>query len=77
MNIQLAYDQRGIPNFYIRPCLLNKDNYPNLISALHEPNFAGIPIGPSIAQLAGTPFWKGDDLRIERKESGVYFSTKL
>lgn len=25
-NIQLAYDQRGIPNFYIRPCLLNIDN---------------------------------------------------
>lgn len=76
-NIQLAYDQRGIPNFYIRPDLLNKDNYPNLISALYEPNLAFIPIGSAIAQLAGTPFWKGDDLRIVRKESGFYFSTEL
>lgn len=48
---------------------------------LAESQFVGTeifqPIGDAIAQISGKAFWKGKDLRIQRKNPGYYFGTDI
>ncbi len=70
-------DEIDIPEKYKEYDSLEVDKYPDLATSELLGTGSVMPLADALAQIKGTDFWEGKDLRIHREDPGFYFGTEI